>query len=182
LHTLSDITRITGGNRRTVQFWAEQGVLRSTRQHEGSGVPREFDDREVIVACVVNGLSSQGVPVGKLIAAANGVRSHLVPPINREMFNDAIAGQGVNLLLLATYSAKSDVGPKETSEVSMFSDTRTDSTLEDWIKFLITSDLVAFVCVNLNACLARVLFRLAQSSSVEGLKAPTFSTGWPKSE
>jgi DNA-binding transcriptional MerR regulator len=181
LHVLSDLTRITGGNRRTLQFWAEQGVLRSGRQHEGSGVRREFDDGEVIVACAVNGLSSQGVPIGKLIAAAWGVRSHLVSPIHREMFNDAITGQGVNLLLLATYSAKSDGGPKETSEVSMFSDTRSDSNLEDTIKFLITSDLIGFVCVNLNACLAGVQFQLAQSSSVEGQKAPTFATRWPPS-
>jgi hypothetical protein len=181
LHTLSDLTRITGGNRRTVQFWAEQGVLLSTRQHEGSGVPREFDDHEVIVACVVNGFSLQGVPVGKLIAAADGIRNHLISPVNRAMFNDAITGQGINLFLLATYSAKSDGGPKETSEFSMFSDTRSDFTLEDWFKFLITSNLLAFTSVNLNACLARVQFQLAQEAVVEGLKAPAFSTSWPKS-
>jgi hypothetical protein len=164
-----------------LQFWAEQGVLRSTRQHEGSGTPREFDDREVVVACVVNGLSSQGVPVGMLIGAAHGVREHLSSPINREMFNDAIAGQGVNLLLLTTYSPKSDGGPKWTSGVSMFSDTRTNGTLEDEIRFIITDNLLAFVCVNLNACLSRVQFRLAQSSSVEGLKIPALQVLWPKS-
>jgi hypothetical protein len=180
LHSLSDITRITGGNRRTLQFWAEQGVLRSTREHEGSGVPREFDDREAIVACVVNGLFSQGVPVGKLIAAAWGVREHLAVPINREMFNDAIAGQGVNLLFLASYSPKSD-GPKWTSEVSMFSDTRTDGTLEESIKFTMTDNLSGFVCVNLNTCLSGVQFRLAQASSVEGQKIPAFAIPWPKS-
>jgi DNA-binding transcriptional MerR regulator len=181
LHTLSDITRITGGNRRTLQFWAEQGVLRSTRQHEGSGVPREFDDSEVVVACVVNALSSQGVPVGKLTAAADGIRRHLVPPIEREIFNDAIAGQGVNLLLLTSYFAKSDDVPKWTSLVSIFSDTRTNDTLEGTIRLLITDNFIAFACVNLNACLSGVQFRLAQQLPVDGLKSGLLGFGWPRS-
>ena len=63
----------------------------------------------------------------------------------------------------------------------MFSDTRTNGTLEESIRFIVTDNLLAFVCVNLNACLSRVQFRLAQPSSVEGLKIAALEIRWPKS-
>jgi hypothetical protein len=178
LHNLSDITRITGGNRRTLQFWAEQGVLRSTRQHEGSGVPREFDDHEVVVACIVNGLSSQGVTISKLVGAANSIREYLRISIYRAMFNDAIDGRGINLLLLASYSGQN--AQKWMLETSLFSDTWTDGNLESSIGLLITPDFLAFLSVNLNACLSGVPFRLAHTS-VEGQKIAAVSVPWPKS-
>jgi hypothetical protein len=178
LHNLSDITRITGGNRRTLQFWAEQGVLRSTRQHEGSGIPREFDDHEIVVACIVNGLSSQGVPISKLVGAANSVREYLRLPIYRASFNDAIEGRGINLLLLASYSGQN--AQKWMFETSLFSDTRTDGNLDNSIGLLITDDFLGFVSINLNACLSGVPFRLAHPS-VEGQKIAAVSIPWPKS-
>lgn len=76
LFTLADIVRFTASKRRSVQLWAEGGVIRAdpSTEREGSGVHRRFSKDEVIVACVIAAFANDNATIGSLIRLANGIR------------------------------------------------------------------------------------------------------------
>jgi hypothetical protein len=148
--TLADIAKITGAKPRSVQLWAEAGVLKADpiTERRGSGVHRTFSRDEGLVACVVNAFAVQGVAIGNLLHAANGVRNHYLPkPHLREAFEDALIGSGSNYLI---YDLK-----RGSSSIGIWSSRRTKVALHEMLtKTMGADDIVSAVFVNLNAALA----------------------------
>ena len=79
MYTLADLTQITGAKRRSVQLWAEAGVLQAapSTERSGSGVHRQFSRKEAIIACIVHTFALKGVPIGRLLTISKGVRHSL---------------------------------------------------------------------------------------------------------
>lgn len=74
--TLSDLVSITGMKRRTVQLWAEAGVIQSDASTEraGTGVHRQFSWREAKVACLLSPLCDLQLPIGKMLELSKTMR------------------------------------------------------------------------------------------------------------
>ena len=100
-YELSDIVRITGAKRRTVQFWAESGALKGNpiTERAGSGVHRTFSQDEVLIACILNGFARKGIAIGWIIQSAEIVRRVIEAPFNRNVISHALHGSGMNLLI-----------------------------------------------------------------------------------
>jgi len=75
--TLSDLVSITGIKRRTVQLWAEAGVIQSDASTEraGTGVHLQFSWREVKVACYLSPLCELQLPIGKMLELSKTMRT-----------------------------------------------------------------------------------------------------------
>ncbi len=58
-YTVADVIKATGLKRRTVQFWADKGVIHATKATRGGGhgVHRSFTRDELIIACIIHPLS-----------------------------------------------------------------------------------------------------------------------------
>jgi DNA-binding transcriptional MerR regulator len=98
-YTVADVINATGLKRRTVQFWADKGVIQATRatQEGGSGVHRLFTRNEVIIACLMHPFSlgwhgDQTRSLSELRELAKTLR-HLLRSV-AEDFEAAINGQG----------------------------------------------------------------------------------------
>lgn len=75
-YTLADLTRLTGAKRRTVQLWAEAGVIVADpgTDRAGTGTHRKFSRQEAIIALVVNPLARLHISIGDLLKVADSVR------------------------------------------------------------------------------------------------------------
>lgn len=75
-YTLADIVRRTGAKRRSVQLWADAGVIRALEetQHGGSGVHRLFGDQELEIAALVSALAEMAISIGALKFIADHIR------------------------------------------------------------------------------------------------------------
>jgi hypothetical protein len=78
-YSLADVSRISGGKRRSVQLWAESKAILaySATDRRGTGTHRRFNRDEVIIACCLNGLARRQVGIGELIRIGRGLRSFL---------------------------------------------------------------------------------------------------------
>jgi hypothetical protein len=81
-YTLADLTRITGARRRSVQLWAEAGVIRAAPATEraGTGTHRRFSRDEAIIACIVSAFARRQMPIGQLLQISSLIRSGLDNP------------------------------------------------------------------------------------------------------
>ena len=79
MHTLADLTRISGLKRRTVQLWAEGGVLvaEADTERQGSGVHRLFSRNEAVICVTLAQLDAVTPPIGKLKFMASLIRKEL---------------------------------------------------------------------------------------------------------
>jgi hypothetical protein len=79
VYTLSDLTRLTGAKRRSVQLWAEGGAIRAEEETErqGSGIHRTFGRDEAIIACILAPFAEMGAPIGRLIRIGNLLRDQI---------------------------------------------------------------------------------------------------------
>lgn len=77
-HTLSlaEVTRISGVKRRTVQLWAEAGVIIADpiTERAGTGVHRRFPENEAYIAQAIAPFARMQISIGKLKAIAQAVR------------------------------------------------------------------------------------------------------------
>ena len=118
VHTLADVVRRTGAKRRSVQLWADAGVIKSLPDTflMGSGVHRLFDERELEIAALVGALAELSISIGALKFFADQIRPILagVPPDLdpwyitaedaekiRNALNRARKDEGANLLIVA---------------------------------------------------------------------------------
>jgi DNA-binding transcriptional MerR regulator len=106
-YTVADIIKATGVKRRTVQFWADKGIIRPTKatQEGGHGVHRSFTRDEMIIACLIHPVSlgwrgDQTRSLGELKELATALRHLLKKSVTRDDFDDAIAGKGQFYLIL----------------------------------------------------------------------------------
>ena len=99
-YTLADLTRITGARRRSVQLWAEAGVIKAAPATEraGTGTHRRFSRDEAIIACIVSAFARRQMPVGQLLRISAVLRGGLDNPADypemRYEFEKAIYDQG----------------------------------------------------------------------------------------
>jgi hypothetical protein len=103
--TLADLTRITGAKRRTVQLWAEAGVIlaRADTERGGSGTHRRFSRDEAIVACVLRPFAERQMSIGEVLNVATAVRRQLQEGGHaREILENAIQGRWHNYLMMTT--------------------------------------------------------------------------------
>jgi hypothetical protein len=67
--TLADVVFVTGLKQRTIQLWADAGLLRSLPETDraGTGKHRRFPWYEVKLACYLAPLCDLQLPIGKLL-------------------------------------------------------------------------------------------------------------------
>jgi hypothetical protein len=143
MYTLAEVTRMCGAKRRSVQLWAEAGALVAMpgTSREGSGVHRVFDRNEALIACILHGLSVQGVTIGKLVTLAGLLRSARHDQFWSETLEDALANRESNFLI---YDGNLGM---------LFWSTKSPTTLEHVLMKMMRSTTLSTICVNLNICL-----------------------------
>lgn len=74
--TLADVVELTGAKRRSVQLWADAGIVRAVEgtDRAGTGVHRRFDSDEVKLIALLAPLARFGVPIGWLRTFAKSFR------------------------------------------------------------------------------------------------------------
>lgn len=59
--TAPELCVASGATYRQVDFWTKSGLLRPTREHEGSGNPRAYDVTELSVAILMTRMVKEGL-------------------------------------------------------------------------------------------------------------------------
>jgi hypothetical protein len=86
-YSLADLTRLTAAKRRTVQLWAEAGIVHAIpgTDKAGTGTHRRFSREAAILACLLNAFAQRlHMPIGVLFLVSRAIRiwiqtnSHLV--------------------------------------------------------------------------------------------------------
>jgi hypothetical protein len=106
-YSLADLTKLTGAKRRSVQLWAEAGVVQADpgTERAGTGTHRRFSRKEAITACLVNAFAQRlQMPVGVLLHLSKVIRLILDQEpswIDRAIKNEGniyliIKGQGLS--------------------------------------------------------------------------------------
>ncbi len=112
--TLSKVVKVTGAKRRSVQLWADAGIIHAVEgtDRAGTGVHRRFDSNEVKLIGLLVPLAKWGVPIGWLRHFARSfrdafkfdqegaTRSRMEWMLARA-FERAAAGDGKNYLVFA---------------------------------------------------------------------------------
>ena len=98
--TLSEISKATAAKPRTVQLWADAGVIVAEpgTDREGSGKHREFSKGEAVIACIVAPFAADKMAIGGLRGIAWVVRDG---GVNTKPFDNAINGIGNNFLVIS---------------------------------------------------------------------------------
>lgn len=110
--TLSEVAKRTGAKPRSLQLWADAGIVRPVEgtDRAGSGVHRRFDPEEVRLIALLVPLANWGVPIGWLLRFGREFRKVLGPgseevkkqPGRRKVaraLERAIAAEGHNYLV-----------------------------------------------------------------------------------
>jgi DNA-binding transcriptional MerR regulator len=94
-YTLADLARASRAKRRSLQLWADAGIIRaySVTERKGTGTHRLFSRDEVIIASILNVFSRRQVAIGELQRLATAVRKFLDSGEKRVLLEEAIEGQ-----------------------------------------------------------------------------------------
>jgi hypothetical protein len=78
-YALADLAQVTGAKRRSLQLWADAGVIRAEKSTDrgGSGTHRRFSRDEAIIACIVHGFALHQIAIGELLIISGKVRGAL---------------------------------------------------------------------------------------------------------
>jgi hypothetical protein len=97
--TLSEVARISGAKPRSVQLWADAGVILPVAgtDREGSGRHRLFDSDEVILAVVMARFAAEQIAIGALRSFSTSIRRALV---GNPLLAKAISGQSEIFLIV----------------------------------------------------------------------------------
>jgi hypothetical protein len=110
--TLADLVEITGAKRRSIQLWADAGVIVADRQTDraGTGTHRRFGRDEAIVACVVHAFALHQVAIGELLVISSAVRNWMnSPSLRRLIIDQSVEGTGGWSLLYETCKGRRPV-------------------------------------------------------------------------
>ena len=68
VYTLSELVRLTGAKRRSIQLWSDAGILRALPEtnRAGSGTHRRYRREEAELAAILAPLARMGVSIGNL--------------------------------------------------------------------------------------------------------------------
>jgi DNA-binding transcriptional MerR regulator len=78
-YALADLARVTGAKRRSLQLWADAGVIRAEKSTDrgGSGTHRRFSRDEAIIAGIIHAFALHQIAIGELLEIAGVVRTFL---------------------------------------------------------------------------------------------------------
>ncbi|MCS3449552.1 hypothetical protein M2222_001627 [Bradyrhizobium elkanii] len=121
-YSLRDLVEVTGAKRRSLQLWADAGVILAERgtQRAGTGTHRQFSRREAIVACIIRPLAERQIAIGELLALSDRIRLAIV--MSPDPFEAAIAGGGETIYAFESIKRddipggwvhQSTIGPRE---------------------------------------------------------------------
>jgi hypothetical protein len=93
-YTLVDVVRMSRAKRRSVQLWADAGIIRaeSLTERRGTGTHRRFGRNEVIIASIINVFSRRQVAIGELQRLAKSIRKFMKAGKNRMLLEESING------------------------------------------------------------------------------------------
>ncbi|WP_157790979.1 MULTISPECIES: MerR family transcriptional regulator [Bradyrhizobium] len=106
LYSLADLTRITGAKRRSIQLWADAGVIFAEEQTDraGTGTHRKFSRDEAIIACLIHPFAARQIAIGELIAISKSVRQGFLKTSGlKKMIEDAIRGDDAWCLMYESW-------------------------------------------------------------------------------
>jgi hypothetical protein len=111
--SLSDLEDLTAAKRRSIQLWADAGVIRAypRTDRRGTGTHRRFSRDEAIIGCIIAGLANRQRPIGELLRLSVVIRGFLNSGKFRKSVEAAISGKD-SLMVLRW-------GGKETPEISV---------------------------------------------------------------
>jgi hypothetical protein len=97
-YSLGDLEKITRAKRRSIQLWADAGVIQAGRSTEraGTGIHREFSRDEAIVACIIRPFALRRMSIGELLFISGAIRTTLFA--QRPLIEAAIDGRGETTL------------------------------------------------------------------------------------
>jgi hypothetical protein len=105
-YTLADLERVTGAKRRSLQLWADAGVIEAepSTDRAGTGTHRRFSREQAIVACIVRGFAERQMAIGELLAIAERLRENFrVDDRVKPVIESVIKGEGDWMLILETW-------------------------------------------------------------------------------
>jgi hypothetical protein len=97
---------VTGAKRRSLQLWADAGVIQPSRDtaRAGTGTHRQFSRDEAIVACIIHGFALHQIAIGELLKISEKVRGALAASDERgETIKAAIRGDKSYLLVFQSW-------------------------------------------------------------------------------
>jgi DNA-binding transcriptional MerR regulator len=108
-YTLSELAKITGAKPRSIQLWADAGIIKAAAATEraGSGTHRRFDRQEAVIACVLTPFADQKIAIGGLSQIAHWLRgmSELRDRTHGKVDFLGDALRGVNILLVVKWAS-----------------------------------------------------------------------------
>jgi hypothetical protein len=77
-YSLADLVEITGAKPRSLQIWAERGVIQPIKSTSGAGTGhhRLFSRTEAIIACIIHPFSMRQMAIGELLDLSVAIRQH----------------------------------------------------------------------------------------------------------
>jgi hypothetical protein len=84
--TLADLERVTGAKRRSLQLWADAGVIKARKgtDRAGTGTHRLFSPEEAVVACIVHAFAQHQIAIGELLIISERVGEAVRPSGGRK--------------------------------------------------------------------------------------------------
>ncbi|TPJ85526.1 MerR family transcriptional regulator [Mesorhizobium sp. B2-5-13] len=114
-YTLSDLAKITGAKRRTIQLWAEARVIQTDDVHSGSGTYRKYSRQEAAIACLMVPFARLQMSIGQLAIISNGIRGHLNGEGDGNVYwkdiEASIAGTAKCYLIVSAFDGADEVVP-----------------------------------------------------------------------
>jgi hypothetical protein len=104
LYTLADLVRVTGAKRRSLQLWADAGVIRAKKgtNRAGTGTHRLFSRDEAILACIIHAFALHQMAIGELLLVASVARSSPGGGF-RSFIDRAISGEGDPVMIFISW-------------------------------------------------------------------------------
>jgi hypothetical protein len=123
--SLSDLEDLTAAKRRSIQLWADAGVIRAypRTDRRGTGTHRRFSRDEAIIACIIAGLANRQRPIGELLRLSVVIRNFLNSGKFRKSVEAAISGKNESFMVLrwgGKESPEISVCPREELESALF--------------------------------------------------------------
>lgn len=104
-YTLSDLSKVTGAKPRSIQLWADAGIIKAgaATARAGSGTHRRFSRHEAVIACILAPFAEQKIAIGGLSQIAHGLRGMSELRHRTEgkvdVFGDAVRGARIYLIV-----------------------------------------------------------------------------------
>jgi DNA-binding transcriptional MerR regulator len=105
-YTLADLVRVTGAKRRSLQLWADAGVIEPERgtNRAGTGTHRRFSREQAIVACIIRGFAERQMAIGELLTIAKRIRAFFRSDDRvKPLVESVIKGEADLMLILETW-------------------------------------------------------------------------------